>query len=379
MTKDKQPIILFEGDYDAAALADLRKYPTWQMADILERQLADVFEITHPGLARAPEFEARQREFVRERLGTHPELVGDWIYLPWSGALLHGVGQKEQFALRTNRNRHLITTEEQDRLASAKVAIAGLSVGGGIAVGLVYAGIAGRMCLADFDVLETPNLNRVRARLADIGAPKAEVVARQIWDVDPYAQLTVFPKGITVADLSAFFGADDPANVVLDEIDDFEMKVRIRHEAKRRRIPVLMLTGLGDSVLLDVERYDLEPELSIFNGLIGQVEDEILSGKMSPADMKRYAAQIVGIDNVPTRAIQSLLDMGSKLVGRPQLGGTVTMESGFAAFAIRQLVLGAPLASGRYRLDLNQVAQLPSECEDGPDRQNAIRQLFGQK
>jgi len=79
---------------------------------------------------------------------------------------------------------------------------------------------------------------------------------------------------------------------------------------------------------------------------------------------------------VPTRAIESLLDMGTKLVGRPQLGGTVTIESGLAAFAVRQLILGAPLASGRYRLDLNAVTQLASECADSPARQDAIKKLM---
>ncbi len=371
-----KPIILREGAYRASDLEELRSYSIWKTIDVVESQLADLFEVTHPHLAGDPNFTAEQTKFIANRTGLDKDLVGDWIYLPWSGYLLHTLTETEQFALRTNRNRSLITEDEQNKLAKAHIAIAGLSVGGGIAVSLSYAGIGSTLYLADFDRLETPNLNRVQASLADLGKPKAQVTAERIWAVNPYAHLTLFPKGIDQTTVHGFLGGDKPAAVGFDEIDDFEMKVRLRYEAKKLRIPVVMLTGLGDSILIDIERYDLEPDLQIFNGLIGDLESKLLAGDLTSADKQRFAAQIIGLANVPTRAIESLLEIGSTLVGRPQLGSTVTIESGVAAFVVRQILLGSPLASGRYRLDLNALLNLPLETAASAKRDAAIQQLL---
>lgn len=59
------------------------------------------------------------------------------------------------------------------------------------------------------------------------------------------------------------------------------MKVRIRLHAKEHKIPVIMLTSLEDSILVDVERYDLHPDAEIFHGLIGDIKDDLLNKTMS--------------------------------------------------------------------------------------------------
>jgi molybdopterin/thiamine biosynthesis adenylyltransferase len=371
------PIILTAGHYDEIALNKLKTEPIWRTVDIYERQLADVYEIQHPSLVGDASYKQGEAEFIRTQAGKNRNLAGDWVYFPWSGTLLHCVGSTEQLLLRTNRNQNLITSAEQTHLVNAKVAIAGMSVGGGIAVAMAYSGIASTMYLADFDLLETPNLNRVRAGLADIGSLKAEIVAHQIWEIHPSADLHLFLDGIDLANVDQFLGGEQLVDVVFDEIDDFKTKLNLRYASKNRRIPVVMLTALGDSVLVDVERYDLEPELPIFNGLIGDLESQIMDGLVTSDDAKRYAAQLVGLANVPTRAIESLLEMGRTLVGRPQLGSTVTLESAVASFIVSKIILGAPLASGRYRIDLNQLLGLDLETASTPERDRSIAKLLG--
>ena len=49
------------------------------------------------------------------------------------------------------------------------------------------------------------------------------------------------------------------------------MKVALREAARLARVPVVMLANLGDNVLVDIERYDLEPDLPIFNGILGDI------------------------------------------------------------------------------------------------------------
>lgn len=375
MTNRHQPVILTEGSYGMAELTKLKQQPLWRIVDIRERQLHDLFEIQHPGNADTADLQ----NFVATNTGDHPELKGDWIYFPWSGILLHAVSQAEQYQLRTNRNHSLITSAEQERLANAVVAIAGLSVGGGIATGLAYAGTASQLNLADFDLLETPNLNRVQAALAEVGQPKAEITAQRIWEISPYTNLSLFPQGISRDNLASFLGGSSPVNLVFDEIDDFEMKVLIRREAKRMNIPVAMMTALGDSVLIDIERYDTQPDTKVFNGLIGELENEILTNEITEEAKKRYAAQIIGIENVPTRAIESLLEIGQSLVGRPQLGGTVAVEGGLAIFVARQILLANPLASGRYRISFNEIVRLTDENIDSPARREAIGRLMARR
>lgn len=350
------PTVLRHGHYSATDLEHLKAGKAgkvWQTLDILDRQQADLAEID-PIAKPAP--------------------GGDWVYYPWSGLLLHCAPQDIQRRLRTNRNQDLITAAEQQQLQDAAVAIAGLSVGSGIAMALTHSGIGGRLHLADFDLLETPNLNRVQAGLADIGLPKAQITAHRIWAVDPYAQLQLFPDGLSTANLDQFL---EGVAVAFDEIDDFEIKLRLRYQAKQRHTPVVMLTALGDSVLIDVERYDQQPDLPIFNGLIGDLERDILDHPITEADKKRYAAQIIGLNNVPTRAIQSLNQIGHTLVGRPQLGSTVAIEGGLGAYVARQIILGAPLASGRYRLSFADLVGLPDDTAPSSDRDAAIRQLMG--
>ncbi len=65
--------------------------------------------------------------------------------------------------MRLDRNRNLITAEEQDRLGLLRIGIVGLSVGHAIAYILAQEGLCGQLRLADFDDLELSNLNRVPA------------------------------------------------------------------------------------------------------------------------------------------------------------------------------------------------------------------------
>lgn len=125
------------------------------------------------------------------------------------------------------------------------------------------------------------------------------------------------------------------------------MKIRIRLEARKNKTPVVMLTSLGDNLLIDIERYDLEPNLPLFNGLIGKTPEEILSKPVRLEDKNRYAVQIVGKENVPQRAMESLKEIGKTLVGRPQLLSTITVGSGVAAYLAREIALGNNVQSGR--------------------------------
>ena len=63
-------------------------------------------------------------------------------------------------------------------------------------------------------------------------------------------------------------------DVLVEECDDIAMKALVREVARHHGVPVVMDTS--DRGLLDVERFDQEPERPIFHGLLsGVTADEM--------------------------------------------------------------------------------------------------------
>ncbi|KKQ41660.1 MAG: UBA/THIF-type NAD/FAD binding protein, partial [Microgenomates group bacterium GW2011_GWC1_37_8] len=191
-----KPIILLKGKYSEETLAELKKKNrVWKTIDIYKNQLGEVFQITHPRLLYSSDYDKEKENFVKAKLGKNPSLKGNWIYFPWSGFLIHTVGQKDYLTLRTNRNRNLITKKEQEKLYDFCVGIAGLSIGNMIAVSLAYQGFS-TFKLAELDTLETTNLNRIRTGIGSLGMRKIDITAQQIYEIDPHAKLYLFNRGL---------------------------------------------------------------------------------------------------------------------------------------------------------------------------------------
>lgn len=300
-------------------------------------------------------YESQRQELAKIKKGGESKPPSNWVYYPWCGELVHLLAEDDYFLLRTNRNRNLITEAEQKKLYDFPVAVVGLSVGNAIALALASGGFSKTMKLSDRDRLETSNLNRVRAAARDVNVSKVELTARQIYEINPYADLRLFPDGLDDDNISNFVAGGPKPKLIFEEIDDFKMKIKIRLAARADQVPIIMLTNLGDTVLIDVERYDLDPQTGIFNGRVDKkIINEILSGSINSEDEKRYAVQIVGKENVPPRALESLPEIGKTLAGRPQLGGTIAAAGGLATYLARKIALSESLPSGRslIRFDL---------------------------
>lgn len=351
--KIQEPLILKEGKYTLKDLTALKsKYKIWKTNDIYESQLNELFEITFPNLIKSLDFETKKSQYKKTKL-QNQNLKGDWIYFLWSGELIHSVKETDYFNLRTNRNKNLINKNEQQKLYKSCVGFLGLSVGSNAATTLAYQGIAQNLKLAEFDTLETTNLNRVRSGLHNLFTPKLDIASKQIYEIDPYAKIHPFPKGLTKKLITNFLNQKPTPHVVFEIIDDFEIKILLRIEAKKRGIPVIMTANLGDSILIDVERYDIDKDLIMFNGLLGSLPEDILS--KPDEDRNKYAVQIVGRENVPQKAMESVIEIGKTLVGRPQLSSTVTAAGGIAAYLTRMIILDKQLKSGRYKFSLDNL------------------------
>ncbi len=349
-----KPKIFYQNFYSKKDLSIFKKnINIWNVVDLYRSQLREIFEINNPHLIFSSNFKRRQEIFLRNRLKNDSGVGGNWIYYPWSGFLVHTVSEDEYFKIRTNRNKLLITDLEQKKLRDSKVGIVGMSIGGNMAVGLSYSGISKTMKLADHDVLATSNLNRVRAGIQDVGLSKIEVVSRKIYEIDPYANLISYNKGLNYKNMNSFFEENEKLQLIIDACDDFKMKISIRIEAKKRQMPVIMLTSLGDNLLVDIERYDLDKNIKIFNGRIGKIFDEILSKQITEEDKKKFAIMLVDPKNVPERALKTVQDIGKQFVGRPQINSTVTIGSGLVLFLAKEILLNNSTFSGRKKISFS--------------------------
>lgn len=331
----------------------LARRPWTQVIDTLDAQLAELVRCRH---AR-PLDAAAVREGVQAELGAGTaEAYGVWVYYPWSGRLVHVLDEREFVLVRTNRNHHKITPAEHERLATKKVGIIGLSVGQSVALTMALERSCGQLRLADHDTIDLSNLNRLRVGIHALSIPKVVAAAREIAEIDPFLDVVVYPEGITPANLDAFFTAGGRLDAVIEECDNLEIKLRTRLKARELGVPVIMDTS--DGGLLDVERFDLEPDRPPFHGVVGDLDPAQLVA-LTTHERVALSLRIVGVDRLTPRMKASIAELGQTVTTWPQLASAVAHGGGMAADVTRRILLGELHSSGRFRVDLEELIRDP--------------------
>ena len=193
----------------------------------------------------------------------------------------------------------------------------------------------------------------MRASTAEFGSNKAEMTARQIYEVNPYAEVELFTDGLTEGNIGEFFEGASKLDVVIDEIDNLAVKCLIRENAKRLRLPVLMAADNGDNGVIDIERYDLEPQTPFFQGRMGAVSYDMLKN-LDKMGIGRLIVKHIGPGTVTSRVRASMLEIGKTIVSWPQLGGAALLNGSAIAYCVRAIVCGQPLESNRALIDLDE-------------------------
>jgi molybdopterin/thiamine biosynthesis adenylyltransferase/nitroreductase len=346
-TKSYHPLVLDPLVRSHVAVMNVIKNdPTLEVIDHLSEQRAQLSTVI-------PKVHERGGEKTR------------WVYYPWRHSLVNLLAPRDFSALRLDRNRNRITKEEQGRLRRLSIGVVGLSAGHVIAYTLALEGLVGELRLADFDTVELTNLNRIPGTVLDIGVNKAVVAARRISELDPYLKVTIQTDGVSKENLPEFLSG---LSLVVEECDSIDMKFLVREFARAREIPVIMETS--DRGLLDVERYDLEPERALFHGLLGNMDSASLEG-LSLAQKSPIVIKLIGAKDASSRGAASLIEVGTTITGWPQLGSDVTMGGVSVAAAVRRFGLGGDLPSGRVRFDVEEIldalapADLDFSLEEG--------------
>lgn len=357
-----------EPEEEAALVALLESGAVREVHDRIDDQLAELVGCLRPG----DSLDARDLAAVVTELcgGIPRRRYGTWVHYPWSGRLVHVLPADEFRLVRTDRNRDKITRAEQLTLLGRRIGVLGLSVGNSAALTCAMEGVGGSFRLADFDRLGLSNLNRLRAGIHDLGVEKTVLCARQLYEIDPYLDVEIFRAGVTEETVGDFFdgvpgtasgtasgAAPDGASgsgldLLVEECDTLWAKFAAREHARARRVPVLM--DANDRGLLDVERFDEEPDRPLFHGRAGTSTAQDVRG-LDAAGARALLLRIVDESRLSPAMTDALGRIGRTLSSWPQLASGVMLGGALVADTARRVLLGAPVPSGRYYVDLEAL------------------------
>ncbi len=318
--------------------------------DEMDGQLRELIKSLHPAVKLKAD---QYPELIRQHLqGADMRRYGVWVYYPWCSKMVHLLDEAEFVEVRTNRNRYKITPAEQQLLSRKKIGIVGLSVGQSIALTLAMERSCGELRLADFDTAELSNLNRIRTGVFNLGLRKTVIAAREISEIDPFLQVTIYNDGLTRQNIDVFFNAGGRLDLLVEVCDGLDVKILSRFKARELHVPVVMDTN--DRGMLDVERFDLEPERPILHGLAGDLDPDNI-GDLTNEEKIPYILKMIGAESISTRLKASMLEVEQSINTWPQLASSVTLGGAITTDVCRNIFLDRFHDSGRYYIDLDEL------------------------
>jgi len=329
----------------------LNENPSMTVFDEIQCQLEELVKCLNPKIKFG---KAELTEAAKKHMGATPiEEYGVWVYYPWSYRLIHILDEKEFVDVRTSRNQNKITKEERDILARKKIGVIGLSVGQSVSVTLAMERVCSELRLADFDVLELTNLNRIRTGLYNLGLPKVYSVAREIAEIDPFIKVVCYPQGLLESNMDEFFTKDGKLDLLIEESDGFDIKILCRYKARELQVPVLM--EASDRCMVDVERFDLEPDRGILHGLVEHLDIAKLKTLKTNEEKIPYMLDVLGIETASVRLKASMIEIEETINTWPQLASAVTMGGGVTTDVARRILLNQYKGSGRFHIDIEEL------------------------
>lgn len=323
--------------------------PYIQIFDTVESQIEELIKCLRPGILPAEVKKAAENHRGSIALQDY----GIWVYYPWSEKLVHLLDEEEFIIVRTNRNKHKITEEEQKTLSNKKIGVMGLSVGQSVSLTLAIERGFGELRIADFDELDLSNLNRIRTGVHNIHLQKTVIVAREIAELDPFLKVICFDEGITEDNIDDFLTKNGTLDLLIDECDSFDVKISARQKAKALGIPVLMEGS--DRCTIDIERFDLEPDRPVLHGYVDHIDMSVFKTLKTLDEKVPYIAPVTGIETLSPRMKASAVEIMSTISTWPQLASAVTYGGGITADLSRKILLGNLKLSGRFFIDIDEL------------------------
>lgn len=378
-TQAWQPILLYPRRVqDKKRIDALCHQPGIGVIDDIEAQLEELYRIRNPKSIQIGVVKKAVKRFVDEMMTSAAETYGVWVWYPWIQTLVHFLPETEHTELRTARNRNLITVDEQEAYYKSPVGIVGLSVGNAVASVIAHTGGGKYMRLADHDVLSGSNINRIRVGFDSVGLSKTTIACREIYLVNPYAEVSVYEEGITAKNISTFLLKPTPLKVVVDEMDSLYLKIQLRLYARKYRIPVVMAADNGDGIVVDIERFDLDPKRPLLHGHVPEKELLAITPNITRMEAAKIISLWVGPQNISDRMKDSLMEIGKSLYTWPQLGNAALLAGAVMGYVVRRIVTGQSINEGKIIFSPD-VFFVPGYATAGAKRKRIKRtQIFQQ-
>ena len=345
MTNQNHSVIFFDlsNSRNAESFSSLMKERSPLILNPIENLLKELF------ICRFPKYKYDERsveDLVHEHLkGQNIDEYGLWIYYPWKNCIVHTLPEDEFIELRTSRNIYKITKEERINLSGKVIGVIGLSVGKSIATTVAMERICGELKLADFDVIEMSNLNRLQGGITNIGLLKTVLTAREIAEIDPFIKVTCFHEGISENNIDAFLN-QNKLDLLVEECDDLYVKLLSRLKSKEYKIPVVMHTS--DSGMVDIERFDTEINYDVFHGKLNDLSCDIQNRSEVNHHKKIILEQMIDFENLSLEMKKSFEEIGKTINSWPQLASDVIAGAGMVTQIAREIMLKKTIESGRY-------------------------------
>ena len=136
------------------------------------------------------------------------------------------------------------TPEVQQKIKKSCIGIAGAGgLGSHVAVALARIGI-GRLVVADFDLVETSNLNRQYYFIDQVGMPKVQALQETIKRINPGVDFVAVHEKIIPANLKKHFSSLD---IMVEAFDDADQKALLISHFLREfsQIPLVAASGMA--------------------------------------------------------------------------------------------------------------------------------------
>ena len=297
------------------------------------------------------------RVLTREKARTHTLTYG--IKCPADARqakfvfLFHDIPLTAHQMERTKRNRYLITEREQRRLLGTRIGFVGLSTGSVALEAFAREGVGGIMRITDYDKFEISNSNRMLFGGGDEGQSKIALCQKRIREIDPHIKVESFPEGISDANVDEFVKHCD---IIIEECDDFRMKVLVRRSCQKFGVPLLM--AASQNGMIDVERYDLvDSDTQPFQLDDQSVLDQLASTDLTAVQKNAALSKLYNLDLASPRFLGSGLEIGKTISSWPQLAEEVFLNAAVLVHAGRRILLGddGSVVSGRFSVSMSDL------------------------
>lgn len=163
-----------------------------------------------------------------------------------------------------SRTELLIGSAGRERLKRSKVVVYGVGGVGSYAVeALARAGI-GHLVLVDYDEVSVTNINRQLVALhSTIGRKKVDVLKERILDINPQAEVILYPDFIGRDNVGQLVPTD--SDYLVDAVDNVTAKLALIERARELDIPIISAMGAGNRLdptkltLGDISETDTDP------------------------------------------------------------------------------------------------------------------------